>query len=69
MKRYPNFILSLSFLLLFLFIGCNIPDSEDEETNGTAPTISNVVFYKCDDSEKNNSKMSISFNDHQTLST
>jgi len=63
MKRYPNFILSLSFLLLFLFIGCNIPDSEDEETNGTAPTISNVVFYKCDDVEKNNPQISNFFND------
>jgi hypothetical protein len=64
MKRYPNFILSLLFLLLTLLMGCKTSD-DDRHVNdtGTAPTISDVVFYKCDDSEKSNPQMSISFND------
>ena len=64
MKRYPNFILSLLFLLLTLLMGCKTSD-DDRHVNdtGTAPTISDVVFYKCDDSEKNNPQMSISYND------
>jgi hypothetical protein len=62
MKHYPKFILPLLFFLLSLFIGCDT-DSSDEPTPGTDPTISDVVFYKCDDSEKSNPQMSISFND------
>ena len=62
MKHYPNFILSLLFLLLTLLIGCNIPDNDDDESHGTAPTISDVVFYKCDDTEKNNPQISNSYN-------
>ena len=64
MKRYPNFILSLLFLLLTLLMGCKTSD-DDRHVNdtGTAPTISDVVFYKCDDSEKNNPQMSISYDD------
>ena len=66
MKRYPNFILSLLFLLLTLLIGCKTSDDDPHVTDtGTAPTISNVVFYKCDDSEKNNPQMSISYNDQE----
>ena len=64
MKRYPNFILSLLFLLLILLMGCKTSDDDrNDNDTGTAPTISNVVFYKCDDSEKNNPQMSISYND------
>jgi len=45
-------------------MGCKTSD-DDRHVNGTgtAPTISNVVFYKCDDSEKNNPQMSISYDD------
>ena len=45
-------------------MGCKTSD-DDRHVNdtGTAPTISDVVFYKCDDSEKNNPQMSISYND------
>lgn len=62
MKRYPKCILSLLFSLLTLFIGCNTDNSDDPDP-GTAPTISDVVFYKCEDSEKSNPEMSISFSD------
>ena len=62
MQHYPKFILPPLFILLSLFIGCNT-DSSDEPNPGTDPTISDVVFYKCDDSEKSNPQMSISFND------
>jgi len=61
MKHYPKFILLLLFFLT-IPIGCDT-DSSDDSDPGTAPTISDVVFYKCDDSEKNNPQMSISFND------
>ncbi len=61
MKRYPKVILSLLFFSTIL-IGCDT-DSSDDSDPGTAPTISDVVFYKCDDSGKNNPQMSISFND------
>jgi hypothetical protein len=60
MKRCPKFILSPLFFLLTILVGCNT-DSSDDSDPGTAPTISEVVFYKCDDSEKNNPQMSISF--------
>ncbi|MFC1876377.1 hypothetical protein ACFL2E_03785 [Thermodesulfobacteriota bacterium] len=66
MKRYPILILSLLFFLLTLFLGCNTEDSEDEngETNSAAtPTITDVVFYKCDDSDKNNPQISNYFNE------
>ncbi len=62
MQHYPKFILPPLFILLSLFIGCNT-DSSDEPNPGTDPTISDVVFYKCDDSEKSNPQMSISFKD------
>ena len=62
MKRYPKFILFLLFYLLTILFGCDT-DSSDDSNPGTAPTISDVVFYKCDDSEKNIPQMSISFND------
>jgi len=55
-------MLPLLFSLITLLIGCNTDDSDDSNT-GTDPTISDVVFYKCDDADKSNPQMSISFND------
>ena len=62
MKRCPKFILSLLFFLLTILIGCDT-DSSDDSNPGTDPTISDVLFYKCDDSEKSNPQMSISYDD------
>jgi len=61
MKSYP-FMLPLVFSLLTLLFACNTDDSDDS-SSGTDPTISDVIFYKCDDSDKSNPQMSISFND------
>lgn len=62
MKRHYKFILSLLFSLLILFTGCNTDDSDDPNP-GTAPTISDVAFYTCEDADKSNPQMSISIND------
>lgn len=48
-------VLIISFLSIII---CGCPPSgggsDDNEAHGTPPTITDVVYYKCDDREKNN---------------
>ena len=63
MKYYRFFALPLSFLLLILITGC--PPSGggggDNEDHGTAPTITDIDYYLCDNSDNDNCIESYSF--------
>ena len=65
MKCSRFLVLPLLFLLLILISGCSSSGGGDggdfNEDKGTAPTITDINFYKCDDPEKSNPVESYSY--------